>query len=136
MTIMPHETDLCKLKKQTYVDQSPEQKLAALLQKVFDDAEDLGLSDIVADLYREDPLEAEHRFQEMVSGFSRATLKHSFETLGDQGPTLSVEGQSSHKVDVTVGDAMTLFEPVEFKRSRYRPSGKGASIIPAESILG
>ena len=72
----------------------------------------------------------------MVFGFSRATLKRSFETLGDQGPTLSVEGQSSHKVDITVGDAMTLFEPVEFKRSRDRPSGKGASMIPAESILG
>ena len=72
----------------------------------------------------------------MVSGFSRATLKRSFETLGDQGPTLSVKDQSYHKVDVTVGDAMTLFGPVEFKRSRYRPSGKGASMIPAESILG
>ncbi len=31
---------------------------------------------------------------------------------------------------------MTLFGPVGFLRSRYRPSGTGALLIPAKAVLG
>ncbi len=31
---------------------------------------------------------------------------------------------------------MTVFGPVDFLRSRHRPSGTGASVVPAEAVLG
>ena len=67
---------------------------------------------------------------------SRSVLKPAFESRDDHGPTLTVADQSYHQVAVTVGHAMTLFGPVDFERSRYRPSGTGASIIPVACTLG
>ena len=136
MTIMPHETELCHSKTSANVDLSPEQRLAAAGHKFVELAEELDLAKDLADLFRENPLVAEHTFRETLFGVARSVLKPTFEALDDHGPTLTVADQSYHRVAVTSGGAMTMFGPVDFDRSRYRPSGKGPSIIPAECTLG
>ncbi|MCY4150777.1 MAG: hypothetical protein OXE94_00890 [Aestuariivita sp.] len=103
------KTDVWKSKEPKYVDRSPAQHLEEWQQRAFDDAEEIDLSAVVAERYRPDAFEAEPKFQAMVSGFSRSVLKPAFAALDDQRPTLTVDDKSYHQVDVTVGDAMTLF---------------------------
>ncbi|MCY4303462.1 MAG: hypothetical protein OXC62_01545 [Aestuariivita sp.] len=42
---------------------------------------------------------------------ARSALKTTLENLDDQRPSLSIEGQAFHKVDIKRGDAITIFEP-------------------------
>ena len=72
-------------------------------------AAEIGLAGNVATLYRDDPLEAEAAFRDMVFGLARSVIGH-------------VHGKVS--------------KPVDFLRSRYRPSGTGASLVPAEAVPG
>ncbi len=99
-------------------------------------AAEIGLAENVAALYRDDPLEAEGAVRDMVFGMARSVLADAFAALDDHGPSLQVDGRAYRKAEVTPGHAMTMFGPVDFLRSRYRPSGHGASLVPAEAVLG
>ena len=99
-------------------------------------AAEIGLAENVAALYRNDPLEAEGAVRDMVFGMARSILADAFAALEDHGPSLQVDDRTYRKAEVTPGRAMTMFGPVDFLRSRYRPSGTGASLVPAEAVLG
>ncbi len=99
-------------------------------------AAEIGLAENVAALFRDDPLQAEAAFRDMVFGLARSVLADAFETLDDHGEAVEAGGRTYRKAEVTPGRAMTMFGPVGFLRSRYRPSGRGASLVPAESVLG
>ncbi len=99
-------------------------------------AAETGLAGNVATLYRDDPLKAEAAFRDMVFGLARSVLKGAFEALDGHGPSLEANGRTYRKAEVTPGRAMTMFGPVDFLRSRYRPSGTGTSLVPAEAVLG
>ncbi len=99
-------------------------------------AAEVGLAADVAALYRDDPLKAEAAFRDMVFDMARSVLKDAFEAPGGHGPSLEAGGGTYRKAEVTPGRAMTMFGPVDFLRSRYRPSGTGASLVPAEAVLG
>ena len=96
----------------------------------------IGLAENVAALYRNDPLEAESAVRDMIFGMARSILADAFAALDDHGPSLQVDGRTYRKAEVTPGRAMTMFGPAGFLRSRYRPSGTGASLVPAEAVLG
>ena len=99
-------------------------------------AAEIGLAENVAALYRNDPLEAESAVRDMIFGMARSILADAFAALDDHGPSLQVDDRTYRKAEVTPGRAMTMFGPVDFLRSRYRPSGTGASLVPAEAVLG
>ena len=135
METMPHATDLAKSKTPLDGDPSPEQRLVAAGHKFVELAEDVGLSADIAALFRQNPLAAEHAVRDLMFGVARAVLPPAFAALDDHGPSLTVAGKSYHRVAVTRGEAM-MMGPVEFERSRYRRSGNGAAIIPADSTRG
>ena len=62
----------------------------------------------------------------------------AFKYLAWESPaSLEIEGKRYRKVEPSIGQALTLFGPVAFNRSRYRPSiGRGECFIPAEHVLG
>jgi len=99
-------------------------------------AADLGLAKEVADRIRDNPQAAETELRDMVFDLARSVLTDAFEALDDHGPSLAAEGMTYRKVEATPGQAMTLFGPVAFCRSRYRPPGTGAALVPVESVLG
>ena len=105
---------------------------AALVER----AAEIGLAEDVAALYRSDPLEAEGALRDMVFDMTRTVLADAFAALDGHGPSLEANGGMYRKAEVTPGRAMTMFGPVDFLRSRYRPSGTGASVVPAEAVLG
>ena len=74
----------------------------------------VGLAADVAALYRDGPPRAGAAFRD----------------------TVEAGGGTYRKAEVTPGRAMTVFGPVDFPRSRYRPSGTGASPVPSEAVLG
>lgn len=113
-----------------------EERLAKAGVALVERAAEIGLAGNVATLYRDDPLKAEAAFRDMVFGFARSVLKGAFEALDSHGPSLEAGGRTYRKAEVTPGRAMTMFGPVGFLRSRYRPSGTGASLVPAEAVLG
>ena len=94
------------------------------------------LATTVADMYREDPLVAETRYKEAINDLARMVLAESFEDLDDHGPVITEGEVTYRRVKPTAGRVMTLFGPVTFCRSRYRPSGDGRSVVPVESTLG
>ena len=99
-------------------------------------AHELGVAEYLAEMFRADPLSAEKAYQEMILGIARSGLTEAFEMLDDQGQSLEIDGTTYRKAETTPGRAMTTFGPVTFGRSRYRPSGGGAALVPAESLLG
>ena len=105
---------------------------AALVER----AAGLGLAESVAALYRDDPQEAEGAVRDMVFGVDRSVLTDAFEALDGHGDALEAGGRTHRRAEATPGRAMTLFGPVGFLRSRHRPSGTGASLVPAEAVLG
>ena len=72
----------------------------------------------------------------MVFDMTRTILRDAFELLDNHGASLELDGRNYRKAGVTAGRAMTMFRPVDFLRLRYRPSGHGAALVPAESVLG
>ena len=95
------------------------------------------LVDDIAEAIQRDPLTAEQALQIFASHFARAIMAAATEQLDDHGEYLQVDGRSYRRAEATPGQAMTLFGPVSFMRSRYRPtSGKGASIFPTEAVIG
>ena len=95
-----------------------------------------GLKEALAVLYRDDPLQAETGFRDRVHDACRSVLSGAYERPAGCGPSLEADGRTYRRTDATPGRAMTLFGPVGFQRSRYRPSGTGASLVPVESVLG
>ena len=96
----------------------------------------LGLAESVAALCRDDPLEAGGAVRDMAFGVARSVLTDAFEALDGHGDALEAGGRTHRKAEVTPGRAMTVFGPAGFLRPRYRPSGTGASLVPAEAVLG
>ncbi len=80
-------------------------------------AAEAGLAADVAALYRDDPLRAEAAFRDMVFGMARSVLADAFETPGDRGDSVEAGGRTC-------------------RRAGHRPSGTGASLVPAEAVLG
>ena len=116
---------------------SPAQKNLADFGKLLAlHAHELGVAEYLAEMFRADPLSAEKAYQEMILGIARSGLTEAFEMLDDQGQSLEIDGTTYRKAETTPGRAMTTFGPVTFGRSRYRPSGGGAALVPAESLLG
>ncbi len=96
----------------------------------------VGLAADVAALYRDDPLKAEAAFRDTVFGMASPVLKDASGTPGDCGDTAGADGGTYRRAEVTPGRAMTVSGPSGFLRSRYRPSGTGASVVPAGAALG
>lgn len=86
-------------------------------------------------MYREDALLAETHYKEAMNDSARMVLGKTFEELDDHGPVITEGEVTCRRVDPTVGRTMTLFGPVTFRRSRYRPLGVRAA-VPAERDLG
>jgi len=112
-----------------------------MVQKAFEQINEVLSDQAVVEglslMFQADPLEAENRFSNLVGSSCRKVLGNVFENLPDYGRSLEVEGKRYRKVAPTVGQALTLFGPVTFSRSRYRPSnGQGECFIPAEHVLG
>ena len=99
-------------------------------------AAELGTEAVIADLYRVNALDAETALRDGANGMIRSLLKAAFETLDDHGQSLKVDGRTYHRTEATPGQAMTIFGPVDFCRSRYRPSGRGEAVLPVEATIG
>ena len=95
-----------------------------------------GVADVVAAALRESSLEAEAEVRDMGFGIARLVLAAAYERLDDHGETVEVDGETYRKAGATTGRAMTLVGEVPFQRSRYRPSGPGAAVVPVESVIG
>ena len=67
---------------------------------------------------------------------ARPFLAETCERPAGHGGTVEVDGRTYRKADATRGRAMTLAGPAGFLRSRYRPSGPGAAVVPAGSVTG
>jgi len=63
----------------------------------------------------------------MVPDMARSVLTDAPGTLDGHGDTVEADGGTYRRAEVTPGRAMTVFRPVCFPPSRYRPSGTGAS---------
>jgi len=113
-----------------------EERLTKAGVALVERAAEVGLAEDVAALYRDDPLKAEAAFRDMVFDMARSVLADAFEALDGHGPSLEADGRTYRRAEVTPGRAMTMFGPVGFLRSRYRPSGTGASLVPADAALG
>ena len=99
--------------------------------------EDQGVVKDLAVMFQADPLAAETAFRDEVCGMGRTLIGKAIETFQDFGSSLEIEGKRYRKVEPSIGQALTLFGPVAFNRSRYRPStGRGECFIPAEHVLG
>ena len=83
-----------------------------------------------------DPPRAGAAVRDTVFGLARSVLKDAFGALDGHGDTVEAGGGTYRRAEVTPGRAMTVFGPAGFPRSRYRPSGTGASLVPAEAIPG
>ncbi len=103
---------------------------------LVESAAEIGLAGNVAALYRSDPPGAESAPRDMVFDMTRTILRDAFELLDDHGASLEPDGRNCRKAGVTAGRAMAMFGPVDFLRSRCRPSGHGAAPVPAESVPG
>ena len=111
------------------------------VQIAFDNAAqslaDQGVIEILAKAFQANPLEAELRFKNILYSLGCKLLRGIFESFGDHGPFLEVEGKKYRKVAPSTGRARTLFGMVEFDRPRYRPAnGSGDCFVPAEHLLG
>lgn len=111
-------------------------RIAETVRAMADIAVERGLADALAILLREDPLQAEIGFRDMMFPMLRTFLSAAIEACDAHEPSVEREGRVHQRVEATRGRAMTLFGPVEFDRCRYRPAGKGGSIIPIEELLG
>ncbi len=112
------------------------ERLAKAGVALVERAAEAGLAADVAALCRDDPLKAEAAFRDMVLRLARSVLTDAFGALDGHGPSLEAGGGTCRRVEVTPGRAMTVFGPAGFLRSRHRPSGTGASLVPAEAALG
>ena len=95
-----------------------------------------GMAEDLAAMYRQDPLTAEIVFRDRFNDLARSVLRDTFELIDDHGVSLEAGGETYRKVEASAGHAMTLFGPVAYDRSRYRPSGGGEALFPTESVLG
>ena len=95
-----------------------------------------GVVDGIAAALRESPLEAETEVRDMAFIMARLILAEAYERPAGHGGTVEAGGETCRKADATTGRAMTLVGEVLFQRSRYRPSGPGASVVPAGSGIG
>ena len=95
-----------------------------------------GMAVDLAAMFRQDPLKAEVVFRDRFNDLARSVLCDTFELIDDHGDSLEAGGETYRKVEASTGHAMTLFGPVAYDRSRYRPSGGGEALFPTESVLG
>ncbi len=110
MGIMPHATDHAKSKTPLDGDPSPEQRLVAAGHKFVELAEDVGLSADIAALFRQNPLAAEPAVRDLMFGVARAVLQPAFVALDDHGPSLTVDGKSSHRVNEVKPETNTQYQ--------------------------
>ena len=97
---------------------------------------DHGLLEEIGGLFYKDSILAENLIFDSVIEIGRAALKPVLEGLDPQESKIVIDGKSYHKVDPTSKIIQTLLGPVKIDRSRYRPSGKGEALVPADIILG
>ena len=129
-------TSVANINEKDTADSPTKKNLADIGHLLALHATELGLATNLADMFRDNPLSAETAFREMICGLARSVLTDAFEMLDDHGPSLEMDATTYRKAEVTPGRAMTTFGPVNFDRSRYRPSCGGAALVPAESMLG
>jgi len=72
----------------------------------------------------------------MVFGMARSVPADAFGALDGHGPSLEAGGRTYRRAEATPGRAVTVSGPVDFLRSRHRPPGTGASLVPAEAVPG
>ena len=95
------------------------------------------LREACADMHRVDPLAAELAVRDDILAFACLFMGGSYEALDNHGDRIEVGGVTYRKADATRAVVMTMMGPVEYMRSRYRPTnGKGASIVPTDGLLG
>ena len=71
----------------------------------------------------------------MAFGMARPVPADAFEALDGHGDAAQADGRRCRRAGATAGRAMAAFGPAGFLRPRYRPSGTGASLVPAEAVL-
>ena len=113
------------------------QNIGAALDCAFQLMEDLGVHKNLAVAFRDDPLQAEIKFNDSLIARGLKVLGGAFERMDDHGPTLEVDGERYTKVAPSTGRAMTLLGQVEYGRSHFRPVSKsGKSLVPVDHYLG
>ena len=112
------------------------ESLAAAGAALIERAAALGLAERTATLCRHDPLEAGGALRDMVFGMARSVPEDAFGALDGHGPSLEAGGRTYRRAEATPGRAMTVSGPVDFLRSRHRPPGTGASLVPAGAVPG
>ena len=80
-------------------------------------AQDMGLVEDLAPLFREDPHQAERDWRDAVFGLARELLGQTFGALNDHGDRLQIDGKRDHQVAAS-DQAMTLFGAMTFQRAR------------------
>ena len=102
-------------------------RLERVLRPLEDEIRDGDLTELMADALAEEPRDAEPAVRDLVFGKLRHLLGKSFERLDDHGRSVEVDGVLFHRAEPTVGRAMTVFRPVEYRRSCARPPKTGLS---------
>ena len=119
------------------VAKTAQERLAHAMGSLTLAAAELDMAEDLAAMFRQDPLKAEVAFRDRFHELACSVLRDTFELIDDHGVSLEAEGEIYRKVEASTGHAMTLFGPVAFDRSRYRPSsGGGEALFPTESVLG
>ena len=118
------------------VAKTAQERLAHAMGSLTLAAAELGMAEDLAAMFRQDPLKAEVAFRDRFNELACSVLRDTFELIDDHGVSLEAEGETYRKVEASTGHAMTLFGPVAYDRSRYRPSGGGEALFPTESVLG
>ena len=111
-------------------------RMEQVLRPLDDEIRDGGLTELMANALAEDPRDAELAVRDLIFGKMRHLLGRSFERLDDHGRSVEVDGVLHHRAEPTAARLMTVFGPTEYRRSRYRPSGLGPSVVPTEAVLG
>ena len=91
---------------------------------------------LMAEALKADPRGAEMALRDRLLALGRGIEGSALEGLDDHGPSVVVGGVRHWRAAKTPGRAATLFGPVTFRRSRYRPPGGGEAVFPTEALVG
>ena len=117
------ETPLANTALKDEVMAEAQERLAQAMGSLTLAAAGTGMAEDLAAMFRQDPLKAEIVFRDRFNDLARSVLRDTFELIDDHGVSLETGGETYRKIEASTGHAMTLFGPVAYDRSRYRPSG-------------
>ena len=136
MTGLQPETPDANTSERDAAEKTADRFVAEAARAVAGHAIGTGVAAEIAARCRGSPLEAEIALRDILFIAGREVLANTYERPAGHGGTVEAGGETYRKTAATTGRAMTLFGEVLFQRSRYRPSGPGASVVPVESVIG